>query len=280
MSYQTKDEAVESAAPLLLFEFNTGGTISRLTASTSSVQATVNGTLRTWSPAVIVPSEFGQSNDIAKDALTIKIAKDSAFAADFLDYAPDAVTTLTVFRAFYNEPESLLYWKGSVSTFDTDDEGLIFECVSEFARLKRQGVRAIYLSTCRHVLYSDACGLDKTNYDLVQKVYECNGDRVRVNAFCGRPGYWVGGSLITSTGVERTILEHKTSQSGDWLKLSRPIKSLSLAVAAAAPNGVDVTLYRGCDHTFTTCKARGNKGNFGGWPWWRRRNPFTVSIVT
>jgi hypothetical protein len=278
MSYQVKDESEESGQPVLLYEISVGTTYYRLTDRTEAITRDIGGQAKEFLPAVIVPDKFAQSNDIGKDVLAVKIAKDSALALEFLDGTPDAVIGVTVFRTFTDESETLLYWQGSVSEADSDDEGLTLNCAPLFARLKEQGLRALYMSTCRHQLYDDFCALYKENFATNQNVFACTGDTVRISAFSARSGYWVGGT-ISYNGIERTILNHTVAQSGDLLKLTRPIRSLTVWCSQHAGQSAEVVLYRGCDHTYAACKERSNAGRFGGFPWFRRRNPFTTSII-
>lgn len=279
MTYQTRDESEESGSPLLLYEFMVGDTAYRLTDRTSPIYYATGGqVVREWVPAVIVPEKIVQSNDIGKDTLDIKIAKDCDLAKEYVDGAPDAVTGVSIFRVFEEEPDPLLYWSGNVGSTDADDQGLILTCSPVFALLKQQGLRALYMSTCRHQLYDDYCALYRGDFDTASTVWAVQGDKVRINAYSARAGFWVGG-LLSYNGIERTILAHDVNQGGDWLTLSRPIRSLSVWAASNPGQGAAVILYRGCDHSYAGCKAHGNKGRFGGFPWFRRRNPFTTSII-
>lgn len=281
MSYIAKDESTEDGAPVMLFEVTIDSVIHRVTNLAYAVTYTTAGASHEWTPAIIIAQEnISYSNELGKDTLPIKVAKTSPLAAALLDGSPEGAVTVTIFRAFVGEAETALYWRGVVGDTDADDDGLILACVPEYTKLKRKGLRRLFMTTCDHVLYDpDTCGLSREEYRLDQYVFVCDGARVRINAFVGRNGYWVGGSLIYA-GVERTILAHKTSQDGDWLTLSRPIRALTAAVAAAAPNGVQTQLYRGCERTLAACRVRNNKGRFGGWPWRRTRNPFVTSVLT
>lgn len=283
MSYTTRDQSVEESNPLLLFQFVQGSTTYRYCLASESITLAVEG--HTWTPAVMVPSEFGQSNDFGKDQLQVELAADCPLALTFATAIPDAITTLTVFRAFTGPEETpVYYWKGHVNSVGRETGKLILNCDPIFTRLKRPGLRALDGRMCRHVLYGRGCNVSSASYVTSYRsvagyiIRGVSGSTVTLPApeFTARDGYWDGGVLTyVPSGVSRMIQRH----AGGRLVLMRPIPEMTAAFALHPETGVDVDIYRGCDHTYAMCGSRfNNKGNFGGDPFFAQTNPFSTSV--
>lgn len=281
MSYATSDQAVEGGAPFLLFQFVQGSTTYRYCLASESVTLAVEG--HTWIPAVMVPSEFGQSNDFGKDQLTIEMAADCPLAMTFSGGTPDALTTLTVFRAFLDPEEATsYYWKGHVVSTGVALGKVVLNCDPVFTKLKRPGLRRLDGKMCGHVLYGRGCNVDDdlyvTSYRSVPAyiILGVSGSTVTLPLGVARDGYWDGGILTyVPSGVSRMIIRH----AGGKLVLMRPIAEMTAAFAAHPSTGVDIDIYRGCDRTYAMCKARfNNAGNFGGDPFFAQSNPFSTSV--
>jgi hypothetical protein len=282
MSYDTRDQSVEDANPLLLFQFLQGSTYYRYCLASETTVLAVEG--HTWTPAVMVPSEFGQSNDIGKDAIKIELAADCPLALTFSGSTPDAVTTLTVFRTFTGPEETpIYYWKGHVNSVGIEAGKVILNCDPIFTRLQRPGLRAMDGKMCRHVLYGRGCNVDsltyKTSYPQAGPTYiirGVSGAVVTLPSDTARDGYWDGGFLTyVPSGASRMIMTHKASK----LILIRPIPEMITAFAAHPETGVQVDIFRGCDRTYAMCKERfNNPGNFGGDPFFAQSNPFSTSV--
>lgn len=286
MSYTTRDQSVEDGNPLLLFQFLQGSTTYRYCLSSDQVVLSVEG--HTWDPAVIVPGEFSQSNEFGKDSLRIELAADCPLAATFATGTPDAITTLTVFRTFtaisvdLPEEAPIYYWKGHVVSSGLEPGKVVLNCEPTFTKLKRPGLRQLDGKMCRHVLYGRGCNVDKTLYETEYNttptyiVRGVSGAVVTLPENTARDGYWTGGILTyVPNGVSRLILQHARKR----LTLIRPIEAMTAAFAAHPSTGVHVKIYRGCDQTYATCKARfNNAGNFGGDPFFAQNNPFSTSV--
>lgn len=274
MSYATSDQLVEGGRPILLFQFVQGSTTYRYCLASESITLAVEG--HTWTPAVMVPSEFGQSNDFGKDQLTIEMAADCPLALTFSGGTPDALTTLTVFRAFADPEATSYYWKGHVNSTGRSLGKVVLNCDPVFTRLKRPGLRRRDGKMCGHVLFGRGCNVDSSLYDTSYTIYTISGAVVTLPSAPAKDGYWDGGILTYSAdGTSRMIMRH----AGGKLILIRPILAMNTYLAAHPLTGVAVVLYRGCDHTYTTCKARfNNAGNFGGDPFFAQTNPFSTSV--
>lgn len=279
-AYQTRDESVESSNPVLLFQFAQGSTVYRYALASSAVVLAAEG--HTWSPAVILPEEFGYSNDVGKDELKIQLAANDPLAQTFTGGAPDSITTVTIFRTFTDpETETVIYWKGRVATVGMEPGKITLNCDPIFTQLQRPGLRALYSKTCRHVLYGRGCNLQKGDFRTDVTVTAVSGTVVSLPSFSllqVPDGYWDGGILEAPDGSTCMILKHASGRSGK-LTLIRKMQSL-IDYMAAHPSGAAVRIYRGCDRTYAMCKARfNNAGNFGGDPYFAQKNPFTTEVA-
>lgn len=274
MSYTSVDQSVEDANPLLLFQFVQGSTTYRYALASEAVTLSIEG--HTWSPAVMVPSEFGHSNDVGRNTLTVEIASNDALASTFTAGPPDIVTTLTVFRMFTNpETDLTMYWKGRVGSHGYGPGKVILNCDPIWTQLQRPGLRALHTKMCRHVLYGRGCNLSSASFQSSYTIRTIAGNVVTLPAATAADGYWDGGMLTAPDGTTRMIMKH----TGGKLYLIRKIQSLIDAITADPVNGALVYLYRGCDHTFSMCKSRfNNAGNYGGDPFFAQKNPFTTQV--
>jgi uncharacterized phage protein (TIGR02218 family) len=275
MSYATVDVSTESSNPLLLFQIAQGSTTYRYCLATESVTLVAEG--HTWTPAVMVPSEFAHSNDVGKDTLKIELAANDPLALTFTNGVPDSVTTVTVFRTFTNpETELVMCWKGRVATHGLEPGRVVLNCDPIFTQLQRPGLRALYTKMCRHVLYGRGCNVSADSYKTTYTIYTISGSLVTLPAAPAHDGYWEGGVLTwANDGTSRMILKHK----GGKLTLIRPIAQMNAYLAAHPGTGVNIWLFRGCDHSFSMCKSRfNNGGNYGGDPHFAQKNPFTTQV--
>lgn len=125
--------------------------------------------------------------------------------------------------------------------------------------LANQMPRNVYSATCNHSLYDSGCGLDAEAFATTSTVGSGSTDRTIKTSAAAI--YHLGGFLqFTSgslVGVASTV---KNVNVGVDITLAYPLNS-----APAVGDGFKV--YRGCDHTAATCKARFNNiQNFRGFP--------------
>lgn len=219
---------------------------------------------RKFVPTAIKRSEVRQSSEVFKNAITLEFPARHTFAGNFLHSTAEEVTTLTVLRKV--DDAVATYWKGRVVSAKADGSVIKIECESVFTSLRRQGLRALYLRSCRHGLYSSGCGVSMAAHERRGTVQSVNGQRVLLAQSVGND--LAGGIIKTQDGVPRYI----RAQNGAELLLSR---ALDIAVGEA------VFLYPGCDLQMQTCINHfNNLDNFGGFPWIPSKTPFEGNIAT
>ena len=268
MSYASIDVSQQSSDPVLLFQFVRGATTWRYVAM--PVAFTAMG--YTWQPEVIsVPDTIRSAGDVPKDAISITLPITNAMAAAFLAYAPDDVTTVTIFRTHYSDPTNgVALWKGRVLRSPTSIATISLDCENVFTSLRRMGLRQVYSRKCRHVLFGPGCNVDRDDFATSVTVTNVVANVVTCAAITGT---FTGGNIKASDGTLRRIV----GQAGAVLTLMRPVLSL-IQDLAAHPGGFSAVLYPGCDRSTTTCRTVfHNLGRFGGFPGINGINPMDGS---
>lgn len=268
MSYDAFETSVSSGQPVEIYIFEQGLETWRFTSGPDVVTVTSQD----YEPVPIVRSEITQNNDISKSNLTITFPIDNLFAKQFLGFAPDLVTRVTVRRSHATDSanEWQDYWKGRVMLGRAAGHELQLDCESVFTSMRRAGLRAAYQKTCRHTLYSASCGVNMDTYKVTGVVQSATPTSCVVNeAGAQANGWYTGGIIKLPSGAMRFIVSH----TGGGLTLSRPfVENIA---------GMTVEIYPGCDHLKSTCIGKyNNKLNYGGFPYIPPVNPFSgISIV-
>jgi hypothetical protein len=274
MSYAALDISEQDAQPVLLFAFLQGSYAWYY--CTGSTDVTYGG--HTYTHVPLLPGSIAKTSDVPKDTLEIKLPITNAFAAAFLAYTPDAVTTVTVRRLHYGDvdAQAIIAWKGRVLAHVASLGTLTLICEPVFSTLRRLGLRQTYQRLCRHVLGGLGCNVNRALYSSTQTVVALSG--VDVTFAAPLPADYTGGTILAVDGTQRMIVAVGTSS----VQLMRPVKSLADSLLAH-PAGFTVTLYQGCDRSTAMCESRfGNIGCFGGFPGIPWINPMTntTSVFT
>lgn len=267
MTFRLFDFSTQNAQPVELYEFRQALTVWRYTSGPRPF--TLTGI--EYEPVPIVRSNIAQSKEVSGSSLSLKFPRDHVFAAQFLGATPDLVTTLTIFRGHSTDPdkEFQTYWKGRVVAGKANGSEITLECESVFTSLKRMGLRAAYQRTCRHTLYSGACGVSMNNYKAVATVQSVSGSNMTLTITgTFADGYFTGGIAKLPSGATRFILSHTSA----GIVLSRPFTEDA--------RGATIELFAGCDHLKATCMTKfNNLLNFGGFPYIPNVNPFGGSRI-
>ena len=262
MSYTTIETSAQDGQPVELYEFYTVGTFYRYT---SAAHAVVKGG-DTFTPESIRRGDVVQNEEISKAGLRLTVPRENRFAASFLGFAPEGVTTLTLYRGHTTDTASefVSYWKGRVLSAKADQFEIILECESVFSSLRRAGLRARYQRNCRHAIYQRGCLVSMDSYRVDGSVIAVSGNNITVSAAAGyADGYFTGGAARAPDGSFRFITAH----AGDTISLARPF--------SVAMGGEPVVIFPGCDGLKATCETKfNNLLNFGGFPYFPARNPF------
>jgi uncharacterized phage protein (TIGR02218 family) len=234
-----------------------------------------------YAPTPIIAGEVSQTNEMAKDPLSIQFPRDNEFAQQFLGGVPEQITTVTVFRGHQTDGdgEFRTYWKGRVASASAEGDTVSLSCENIFTSMRRPGLRARYQKVCRHALYSAGCGALEADFAESVTATAVAGTIVTVTGIApasAADGFFTAGTLKTASGELRYITKHE----GSTLTLMYPLASLSEEVNESSAGEASVTIYPGCDHTRSTCVDKfDNVENFGGFPWLPSKNPFGNSVI-
>lgn len=281
MAYNDKEVSISQGEPFFLYEFNTESKSYRFTDFSNTISW--NGV--DWSPFPIKHTEVKQSKELSKNSVDVSIPIEGEFSDLFLGWAPDHIVTFTLRRGHFGEAETLVYWKGKVSSHSLKDQILILQCESIFTSLRRPGVRARYQRNCRHALYSSGCGLNKADFALSGVIETVDGSQLTIPEAATKPsGWFLGGAVEFTDGSFRMIISHV----GSTLVITRPSRYAleQITLSGYGKNygrhygGLGVTLYPGCDRTLATCKNKfDNLDNQGGFKWIPTKNPMSGSSI-
>jgi len=266
--YNDYEDSMQLGTPIELYEFVQG--LERWYYVSGVNEIVRLG--QTYIPFPIERDRVKQTSDIFKNGMKLTFPRDNSFARQYLGFAPEEVTTVTVYRGHYGDAdeEFIVYWKGRIVGAKASENTVDIDCESIFTSIKRPGLRARFELTCRHTLYLSGCNINRETYKHEGPVLSL-GNRLAItvsNASLQDDGFYTGGMMVLPNGTSRFLTDHV----GDVVTLSRPIETLV--------GGMTVAIYPGCDHLKTTCIDKyDNLLNFGGFPYIPSRNPFNGSSI-
>jgi len=273
MSYLSLDLSIQGGNPVFLYEFVQGARVWRYNSSSKEI---IWGG-QSWSANNLSHSEISQTGEMSKDGLTLSFPMTDSFAKEFLGYAADIVTSVTIRRGHINDGEFIVHWRGRVIAGKASKKTISIECESIFTSLRRPGLRARYQRNCRHALYSAQCGVIKASYAVAGTVSAISQNNVTIaEAAAYADGWFTGGYATYTDGSMRMIVSHV----GSDIQLSKYISKVNQDFGTPGFGAVILTIYPGCDRLKTTCITKfNNVDNFGGFPWIPLKNPFGGSSI-
>lgn len=264
MAYDTIERSVQDAQPVELYEFARGSVFYRYTSAREDF--TFDG--NTYTAATMQRSAIESSQEVARGALNIQVARTLPIVGLFNPLPPSDVVRLTLYRQHVGDTDFVVVWMGRVLNVAWAGLQATIRCESAYSSIKRPGLRRLYQRQCPHVLYSEKCGVDPDDFKVATTASVVSGLAVTAASLGGAPsGYFTGGYVewaITGGALERRSIR---SHVANVLTLNFPPTGLV--------NGASITVFPGCNHTIATCQAKfGNRLNYGGMPYIPRKNPF------
>lgn len=269
MSYDDFENSVHDGSPVECYKFTGSFRIYRYTSADQA--QTVNG--EAYEP---IAGKRGtiRSGTQADDTLALEV--EMPFNTDVVqDYAyaesPPSLL-LEVFRVHRGgnfAVDWILLWKGKVSAFNVNGRVAKVRVPSIFARaLQGDLPSAYYQAPCNHVLYDSRCGVSRAANTTVTTVTDVAPLAFNVLNDGGVNSALAAGEAINNrTGERRLILGNLAGT----VSINYPFVDMKV--------GDEVQLTKGCDHSFTTCKAKfANGARFGGHPYIPADNPFAGEV--
>lgn len=268
MSYDSKEQSVNSGQPYELYLFQTQNQVWRFTSA--DVDKSYQGA--TYRPQVISRTNTSASSEVKGGHIKVVIPKDQAIAQLFIAFIPSTPLTLVIYRGHDGEPESEMKvaFTGRVlmGRFTTDDTCEL-DCAPDTEILKRNIATACFQRPCNRILFDAGCGLVNSDWRVSGTVQAISADGLTITiASCAtKPDGWFNTGYL-ERGVDRRMI---VSHTGSQITLIHPMQGLAGAAA--------VFVYAGCDHTYSGCTTKFNNGvNFMGWEWIPSKNPFSSGL--
>lgn len=235
-----------------LYEFLVDGTYYTFCPKVTSV--VFNG--RIFTPTIISRGAIQLTDNFLKNNLQVKMSRTHSFARMLLTYTPEVPVTLTIYR------NSTVYWRGQV--LGANGSGLFIEldCLTNYSKTLRPAITPRIQLTCRHQLYSEGCGLIKSNFGFSTTIATIiSGLEFTVTSVNSNPdSYYLNGEIFWNN-QRRNIIK----QIGTSLKISYPFIGTLTGSAI---------IYPGCDKIENTCNVKfNNRLNFGGFSRLPLKNP-------
>jgi hypothetical protein len=251
MTYQTEIEKVEQPLSAELYKILVGNVYTYFTSYGTDIVYGGN----TYLTRPIKRSGFSVEKAMKTVDVTITIPIAAAFQ-EYLSVSPYAKTIVTITKVFVSSPDSLskLIFTGMVHTVAVSKGVASVVCKSANALLTRKVPRIIYQTNCNWSLYSDDCGVVKTNHELISTVGSISGNDIVLNLSSSLPDTMLKGGTFVWGSEQRLI----TNQVGNTVTV--------LVQFAGIAVDDQVFLYPGCDGSYGACKGYGNQYRFMGMP--------------
>lgn len=263
MTYDTRENSLQSGEPIELYQFTYGNNIYRFT----SAQTAVSAIGYVWQPALLKRSGIDYSAEKSRSNLKLDVSRQFEIADLYRIMPPSEVILLAVYRYHEGDNEVAIIWTGRILAVEFAGSLATITCEPVTTSLKRTGLRRLYQRTCPHVLYGSACRVDKANFMLTATLTTVYGTALGCSAFGLYPDRFFAGGYIEfeyNGVVERRFI---TVHTGTQITINVPLIGLE--------SGSSVKVYAGCDHTKQTCKDKfNNLLNYGGFPYIPQKNPF------
>ena len=269
MSYDDYELSAHNGAPIECYKFV--GTFTTYRYTSAEVEVTVNGENYIPIPVKRNAVRAGTQEDDTL-ALEISLPFDVAVVRDYAYAESPPALALEVYRVHRGSnfaTDFILMWKGAVTSFAVDGRWARIRVPSVFSRALQSNVPNVYYQApCNHVLFDARCKVDRATYAHQTTVVDVTGRSILVDDMGAPQNALAAGELVNlRTGERRLILANALD-----------VITVSYQFVDIQP-GDQVELVYGCDHSFTTCKAKFNNGiNFGGHPFIPSDNPFDGEI--
>lgn len=269
MTYEAIEASAHDGAPIECYKFI--GTFRTYRYTSAEVDQTVNGEDYTSAAVKRGQIKAGTQSD---DSLALDI--ELPFNVDVIrDYAyaespPRLIVEVyRVHRQSDHATEWALYWKGKATSFTVDGFVAKVRVPSIFARALQGDLPNVYWQApCNHVLYDSRCKVSRIAHTITATVLSVGGTVFGVDDDGGVDNALKAGEAVClRTGERRLIMSNATGT----ITINYPFVDLR--------EGDTVQMVDGCDHSFTTCKAKfANTDNFGGHPYIPADNPFSGEL--
>lgn len=279
MNFDQIENAIDVGSPIFLYEavYDTSpGSAYRYTST--PLQTIANG--KNWSPVQIKHSEIVSNGTLDNQTLKVTCRKDIELADLFRLAPPSIVVTLNIYRGYLGQQAFILEWTGRISSMSISpgDGEAEFACEPLSTSLRNTGLRRKYQLGCPFVLYGSSCKVSQLAHTETGKLaaivnsrtvdVQLTGAQLGVTAANLTAGVF---KITKNNGlVDRRSIISAVDLGG------RKFRITMMSYIAGIETGLNVSLSKGCPHTFASCRdIFGNVANFGGCSNIPTSNPFT-----
>lgn len=271
MSYTSRETSVSDGQPFELYLWQTQTQTWRMTSADEPI--TYIGAV--YAPDTLSRTNTSQNAEVKGGHITVTLPAVHPVAQLFVAFIPSTPLSLVIYRGHRGDGDAdvVTHFIGRVlaARFTTTDTCEL-DCAPDTDLLRRPIASACFQRPCNRILFDDGCGLSNAFWNVAGVVAAVSADGLTVTVVaCGAKadGWFAAGYL--EKGVERRMV---TAHAGTGLTLINPLNGLSVGDA--------VTVYAGCDHTYSGpngCTAKFANGvNFMGWEWIPSVNPFSSGL--
>lgn len=281
MDFDAIENAIDVGSPIFLYEavYDTSpGSAYRYTST--PLQTIANG--KNWSPVQIKHSEIVSNGTLDNQTLKVTARKDIPLADLFRLAPPSVVVTLNIYRGYLGQQAFILEWTGRIvsMTLNPGEGEAEFACEPISTSLRNTGLRRKYQLGCPYVLYGKACKVSQLAHTESGKVTKViNSRTVEVQMTSADIG--VTAANLTAGVFKLTknngMVDRRSITFAEALG-NRTYRVSMLSYIGGVEVGLNVSLSKGCPHTFESCRdIFGNVANFGGCSNIPTSNPYTTN---
>ena len=270
MTYEAVETSAFGGEPIELYTFTVGNTNWRYTNGDSDL--TVNSLL--FEGVNIKRKNIQVTQDISRAPQNISIQGDVELLKPYSQAPQGEVAEVKIERMHRSDSEVIVLWVGRMTNvkFINDAMEAILRCEPAHTAVLRNTMRMVFQSGCPHVLYGNSCRVVEASYEELATLDSVSSVTLTSPDFAGFATGYFGGGFITYTelGVVQTrfISDHITNT----ITITFPFINI--------PSTAAVKVYPGCDHSLKTCILKfGNEDNYGGQPYYPKKNPFSFNPV-
>jgi uncharacterized phage protein (TIGR02218 family) len=271
MTFEGIELSPESGAPIELYEFTVYDVIYRYASgSTDYLLGPV-----TYAAMTISHTEIEDSDELAKEDMTITVPRDFPINEFFRVAPPSDVILLTVFEVHRTDTdqEAVAIWTGRVLNCESKGVSADLSCENVYTSIQRNGLQRQYCPDCPLELYAFPCNAPIEDFQIDVTLSTVSGLVLTAGAFGGYDDGRFAGGFITWQRVpgqieKRAIKAHVGTQ----IQLTHPIVDL--------PADAEIKAAPGCKHNPDDCtNFFANYDNYGGYPDMTTTNPFGTNNV-
>jgi uncharacterized phage protein (TIGR02218 family) len=274
MTFDSLEASQEGSSPVELFKFTVGSSIIRYTSAEDDFLEDGN----TYEAIPIKRTTVtGGGPDTRKEHVVLEVTGENTIATQYVNSLPGVnvlVTIDRVQRADGPTYEVIRIFQGKVISVAFGKSGRTAKIrVEPLAAAQSKAIPTYtFQGLCNNVLYDNLCKVSESDPAFrltTANVTAVDSNQITVaGAGDNGDGYYTGGFVEAAGATERRLI---LEQTGENLILLLPFN--------VNPLGSNVTVFAGCDHSITTCKAKFNNIiNYGGFAFIPSKNVFATGI--